>query len=116
MKAQMRITLPEQSAGDLLNDSHGVTLNYAIHKTDDGTTPNGEALAQGKITRAETGVNLELTPKDVGRVALGEDDAANYVVVVKATFDKETSNRERVKATASLGEIQADLTQVRPLL
>lgn len=115
MKAQMRITLPEQSTGDLLNDSHGVTLNYAIHKTSDGTTPNGKALAQGKITEEETGVNLELTPEDVGRVALEEGDAANYVVVVKATFDKETSNQERVKATASLEEIQADLTQVRPL-
>lgn len=93
-------------AGDLVADSQGVKFATEIFKADEKGAPTGDALASGDLASTK----LKLTPKDV---SADTDGKADYVLRVKAAFDKDTPDQVRVKATAKLADISGQLIQVR---
>lgn len=106
MVAEFGIDPGAKGAGDLVADSQGVKFATEIFKADEKGAPTGDALATGDLASTK----LKLTPKDVSK---DTDGKADYVLRVKAAFDKDTPEQVRVKATAKLADISGQLIQVR---
>ncbi|MDU5316530.1 MAG: hypothetical protein E6121_05215 [Varibaculum cambriense] len=87
-------------------DTQGVKFATEIFKADANGAPTGDALATGTLASTK----LKLTPADV---SADTDGKADYVLRVKATFDKDTPDQVRVKKAASLAGIGGQLIQIR---
>ena len=106
MIAELGLDPQSKGAGDLLADSQGVKFETEIFKADENGAPTGAALGTGDLAATR----LKLTPADVTKET---DGKADYVLRVKATFDKNTPEQVRVKATANLAGISGQLIQIR---
>lgn len=106
MVAEFGIDPGAKGAGDLVAESQGVKFATEIFKADEKGAPTGDALATGDLASTK----LKLTPKDV---SADTDGKADYVLRVKATFDEDTPEQVRVKATAKLADISGQLIQIR---
>lgn len=106
MVAEFGIDPGAKGAGDLVADSQGVKFATEIYKADGKGAPIGDALATGDLASTK----LKLAPKDV---SADTDGKADYVLRVKATFDEDTPDQVRVKATAKLAGIGGRLIQIR---
>lgn len=106
MVADFRVDPKAKGAGDLLAPRQGVKFNTEIFKADDKGAPIGEALASGDLVSTR----IQLWPKDVTKEA---DGKADYVLRIKADFDRDTPDRVRAKTNASLAGVNAQLIQVK---
>lgn len=106
MVAEIGIDPQAKGAGDLVADSQGVKFETEIFKADASGAPTGNALATGTLGSTK----LKLTPADVTKET---DGKADYVLRVKATFDKDTPDQVRVKKAANLAGISGQLIQIR---
>ena len=104
--ADFRVDPKAKGAGDLLAPRQGVKFNTEIFKADDKGAPIGKALASGDLISTK----IQLWPKDVTKEA---DGKADYVLRIKADFDKDTPEQVRAKTNASLAGINAQLIQVK---
>lgn len=95
-----------KAAGDLVADTQGVKFETEIFKADANGAPTGDALAAGTLGSTK----VKLTPADVSADTDGKTD---YVLRVKAIFDKDTPGKVRTKATANLAGIGGQLIQIR---
>lgn len=106
MVAEFGIDPSAKGAGDLVAESQGVTFETEIFKADANGAPTGDALAAGTLGSTK----VKLTPADVSK---DTDGKADYVLRVKAIFDKDTPDQVRTKATANLTGIGGQLIQIR---
>lgn len=106
MVAEIGIDPQAKGAGDLVADTQGVKFATEIFKADANGAPTGDALATGTLASTK----LKLTPADV---SADTDGKADYVLRVKATFDKDTPDQVRVKKAANLAGIGGQLIQIR---
>lgn len=106
MIAEFGIDPQAKGAGDLVADTQGVKFETEIYKADASGAPTGDALAAGTLASTK----VKLTPADVSK---DPDGKADYVLRVKATFDKDTPDQVRVKTTANLAGIGGELIQIR---
>lgn len=106
MVADFKVDPKAKGTGELLADSQGVKFTTAIFKADDKGAPMGKALASGNLVSTK----LQLWPKDVTKEA---DGKADYVLRIKADFDKDTPFRVRAATNANLAGINGQLIQIK---
>ncbi len=106
MLADFKVDPKAKGTGELLADSQGVKFTTAIFKADDKGAPMGKALASGNLVSTK----LQLWPKDVTKEA---DGKADYVLRIKADFDKDTPFRVRAATNANLAGINGQLIQIK---
>lgn len=106
MVADFSVDPKAEGAGELLAPHQGVKFNTEIFKADDKGAPIGKALASGDLIST----TIQLWPKDVTKEA---DGKADYVLRIKADFDKDTPDRVRAKTNANLAGINAQLIQIK---
>lgn len=107
MVAKLKLAGGGQLEGAL---SEGLTLNYTV---EDAT---GKQIATGTNTGVEVSlVSSDNTAPGDTQVAAGKvaDGTADFNVVVTATFDKSTPNRELVQQQAALAGSNIQLAQDR---
>lgn len=128
LHASLVIGAGHDGKGDLVDDIHGVTLTYDVLDANAEAAPYDEStfLARDRPFGTPTELRLQAvgTREESGaadpdvvfvdRRSLSDNDGdADIQVVVKATFDYDTPDRERTEVVAALGEIGATLAQVR---
>lgn len=106
MVAEFGIDPQAKGAGDLVADTQGVKFETEIYKADASGAPTGDALAAGSLASTK----VKLTPADV---SADTDGKADYVLRVKAIFDKDTPGKVRTKVTANLAGFGGQLIQIR---